>query len=120
MKNIDFYQRIAIVGAKIPPGKVTTYGQLALLCGQPNNSRQVGYALSRGKMGREFPAYKVVNGRGYLSGAASFAAPDLQRELLVADGIEVKDNKVSLKRYGWHHTLEEAERFYNLFLQMGI
>lgn len=121
MKNINFYKRIAVVGADIPAGKVVTYGQLALLCGKPNNARQVGYALNRGRMGRDFPAYKVVNGQGYLSGAASFARPDMQKKLLESEGIEVKkNNRVNLKKYGWHYTLADAERFYALFLQMDI
>ena len=44
---MDFYKRLALVGSQIPCGKVATYGQLALLCGRPRNSRQVGYALNR-------------------------------------------------------------------------
>ena len=45
---MDFYRRLALAGEAIPFGKVATYGQLALLCGRPRNSRQVGYALNRG------------------------------------------------------------------------
>ena len=118
---MNFYKRIAAVGKHIPKGKVTTYGQLALLCGKPNNARQVGYALNRGRIGKDFPAYRVVNGQGYLSGAAAFEAPDMQRRLLEADGVEVmKNNRIDLKVFGWHSTIEEAEFFYDLFLEMGI
>ena len=121
MKNYDFYKRIAVAGADIPAGRVVTYGQLALLCGKPGNARQVGYALSRVRMGRDFPAYKVVNGQGYLSGAALFATPDMQKKLLESEGIEVmENNRVNLKKYGWHHTLADAERIYKLFLHLGI
>lgn len=42
---MDFYQKLRIVCNEIPHGKVATYGQIALLCGKPKNSRQVGYGL---------------------------------------------------------------------------
>ena len=42
---MNFYQRVALVCSRIPRGCVATYGQVALLCGKPKNSRQVGYAL---------------------------------------------------------------------------
>jgi len=44
---MDFYQRVTIVCQAIPSGKVATYGQIALLCGCPRNSRQVGYGLNK-------------------------------------------------------------------------
>ena len=50
---MDFYQRLELVGKQIPKGFVTTYGQLALLCGKPGNARQVGYALREGRAGKE-------------------------------------------------------------------
>lgn len=42
---MDFYQKMGIVCKQIPYGTVATYGQIALLCGKPKNSRQVGYGL---------------------------------------------------------------------------
>ena len=44
---MDFYERVRFVVNHIPYGKAATYGQIALLCGKPRNSRQVGYALNR-------------------------------------------------------------------------
>lgn len=66
---MDFYRRLALAGEAIPFGKVATYGQLALLCGRPRNSRQVGYALNRGLAGEKLPAHRVVNSQGLLTGA---------------------------------------------------
>ena len=85
---MDFYQRAGIVCRSIPRGKVASYGQIALLCGKPKNARQVGYALNRGKLGEEVPAHRVVNGRGRLTGAASFDTFDMQRNLLEGEGVE--------------------------------
>ena len=83
---MDFYRRLALAGEKIPCGRVATYGQLALLCGKPRCSRQVGRALKYGLAGSAFPAYRVVNSRGILSGASSFDTPDMQKLLLEAEG----------------------------------
>jgi len=107
----DFYDRVGIVCRSIPERKVATYGQIALLCGKPKNSRQVGYALKMGLAG-DVPAYRVVNSRGILSGAFHFDMPDLQKILLTEDGVEVvwtpEGWKTDLKRYQWKNTMEEA------------
>lgn len=116
---MNFYQKLAIVGAHIPYGKVATYGQLALLCGKPHNFRQVGYGLNRGLCGRNFPAHRVVNAQGILSGASSFETADMQRILLEAEGVEVKNNQVDLNIYGWSNTLDDALLFTRLFESEG-
>ena len=123
-KNFDFYRRAAIVCRAIPYGKAATYGQIALLCGKPKNARQVGYALSRGRLGEGIPAHRVVNSRGILSGAAAFETDDMQRRLLEAEGVETEyaeDGwRVDLKRDGWHNTMEEALRFRQIFEEQEI
>lgn len=68
--DMDIYRRIGLVCSRIPRGRVATYGQIALLCGKPGNSRQVGYALKKGLAGEDVPAHRVVNAAGILSGAA--------------------------------------------------
>ena len=108
---MDFYKRIGIVCRRIPPGHVATYGQIALLCGKPRNSRQVGYGLRKGLAG-EVPAFRVVNSKGILSGAFHFETADLQKILLQEDGVEVSWTpdgwRVDLKQFGWKNTMEEA------------
>lgn len=109
---VDFYKRMSLVCARIPEGKVATYGQIAMLCGRPKNSRQVGYALNRGLAGEYVLAHRIVNAKGILSGAAAFDLPDLQKQLLESERVEVTGvsgcRRVDLKRYGWKNTLEEA------------
>lgn len=111
---MNFYERMHVVCQAIPEGKVASYGQIALLCGKPKNSRQVGYVLKMGLAG-DVPAHRVVNGKGELSGAYHFEMPDLQKILLQEEGVDVKWNgkcwQVDLKVYGWKHTLEDAEKF---------
>lgn len=116
---MDIYKRIGIVCQQIPVGKVATYGQIALLCEKPQNSRQVGYALKKGLAGENIPAYRVVNSRGILSGAVYFETHDMQKLLLEEEGVAVdlRDSVwcVDLKRYGWQNTLEDVYRLQILF-----
>lgn len=116
---MEFYKRVGIVCRNIPKGKVATYGQVALLCGKPKNPRQVGYALKHGLAGKDVPAYRVVNGKGILSGAAYFETFDMQRMLLEAEGVRVAWTnygwKASLKEYGWKNTMEDALYLKELF-----
>lgn len=118
---MDFYKRVSIVCGRIPPGCVATYGQIALLCGKPRNSRQVGYALNRGLAGETAPAHRVVNAGGILSGAAAFETYDMQKLLLEQEGVAVSRTpdgrrwRVDLKQYGWKHTMEEALQFGQAF-----
>lgn len=108
---MNFYQKMNIVCNAIPYGKVATYGQIALLCGKPGNSRQVGYGL-RENLAGDVPAHRVVNAKGELSGAAYFEYNDMQKILLQEEGVEVTWNGkmwvVNLREYGWQNTMEEA------------
>ena len=117
---MDFYKRVGITVRTVPEGKVATYGQIALLCGKPKSARQVGYALNRGLAG-EVPAHRVVNSQGYLTGAASFEHPDLQRMLLEEEEVLVSaEGRVDMKRDGWKNTLEDALRLKEIFERDGI
>ncbi|MCD7993495.1 MAG: MGMT family protein [Clostridia bacterium] len=117
---MDFYKRVGITVRAVPEGKVATYGQIALLCGKPKNARQVGYTLNRGLAG-EVPAHRVVNSQGYLTGAASFEHPDLQRMLLEEEEVLVStEGRVDMKRDGWKNTLEDALRLKEMFEREGI
>ena len=117
--KMDFYRRMRIVCMAIPEGKVATYGQIAMLCGRPRNSRQVGYGLKKDLAGPDVPAHRVVSGSGVLSGAVHFQIPGLQQELLGREGVAVSWNGkvwcVDLKKYGWSTGPEDAERFRQLF-----
>lgn len=112
---VDFYRRVGVVLRAVPEGHVVTYGQIALLCGRPKNARQVGYALKNDLSG-QVPAHRVVNGQGFLSGAASFDYPGLQKQLLMDEGVAVSpDNRVDLKKFGWRNTLKDAMGFLDEF-----
>ncbi len=96
----QFLAQIFAVIQQIPPGKVTTYGEVAKLAGYPGYARHVGKALGRLPEGSRLPWFRVVNSQGRIS----LTGDDLarQRAQLLADGVEVNaSGKVSLKLYRW-------------------
>ena len=62
MKNS--FELIYDVVRRIPRGKVATYGQIAMLAGNPRWSRVVGYALHVNPDPAHIPCYRVVNRLG--------------------------------------------------------
>ncbi len=84
----------------IPKGKVATYGQVAEMAGDRKMARAVGNALHRNPDPETIPCYRVVNAKGELAGQFAFGGADEQAKRLRADGIEVENGKVNLKKYG--------------------
>jgi len=64
------YQRIYSVVARIPRGRVATYGQVARLAGLAGHARLVGYALSALDEGSRIPWHRVINAKGRISSRA--------------------------------------------------
>lgn len=93
-------KRIYDAVCNIPKGKVATYGQVAALAGNLKMSRAVGNALHKNPDPDRIPCYRVVNSKGELSGAFAFGGKNVQAERLMADGIEVVNGRVDLKKYG--------------------
>lgn len=87
MKNQGFRQAALAVVARIPRGKVTTYGRIAEAMGYPRRARQVGVALAHASSAGEYPCHRVVNRDGYLSGGWAFGHPELMRQLLEEEGV---------------------------------
>lgn len=93
-------KRIYEAVKKIPKGCVATYGKVAEMAGNPRMSRAVGNALHKNPDPEHIPCYRVVNSEGELAGAFAFGGENVQKKLLEADGIEVINGKVDLKKYG--------------------
>ncbi len=92
-------KRIYEAVKRIPQGTVATYSQVAKMAGNEKMCRAVGNALHKNPDPEGIPCYRVVNASGKLSGAFAFGGPTVQQELLEADGIEVVNGKVDLKKY---------------------
>ena len=93
-------KRIYEAVKKIPKGRVASYSQIAELAGDRKMARAVGNALHKNPDPASIPCYRVVNARGELAGAFAFGGEGVQADLLKADGIEVINGKVDLKKYG--------------------
>ena len=93
-------KRIYEAVKKIPKGKVATYAEVAEMAGNKKMSRAVGNALHKNPDPKHIPCFRVVNSKGGLAPAFAFGGEDEQRKRLEEDGVEVKDGKVDLKKYG--------------------
>ncbi|MCX6150021.1 MAG: MGMT family protein [Ignavibacteriales bacterium] len=97
----DFFDRVYKVVAKIPYGKVTTYGAIAEVCGLKSSARTVGWALN-GAKDSGLPCHRVVNRFGALTGKIHFGSSDLMQELLRSEGVEFNnDGCVLMEKYFW-------------------
>ena len=93
-------KRIYDAVKKIPKGCVATYGQVAEMAGDRKMARAVGNALHKNPDPENIPCYRVVNSKGELAGAFAFGGANVQADRLRADGIEVENDRVDLKKYG--------------------
>jgi methylated-DNA-protein-cysteine methyltransferase-like protein len=103
LKISPAYQKIYNVIAKIPLGKVATYGQVADLAGMKGHARLVGYALHHLPHNSLLPWHRVINSSGKISYAISrYAYDNLQRRLLEAEGILFdQEGQIDLNRFRW-------------------
>ena len=101
-------KRIYEAVRRIPKGKVATYGTVATMAGNPRMSRAVGNALHKNPDPEHIPCHRVVNAKGELADAFVFGGPGVQQSRLEAEGIEVKDGRVDLKKYGYTDTITQT------------
>lgn len=95
-------ERIYAVVAGIPPGRVATYGQVAVLAGVRGHARQIGYALHALPAGSDLPWHRVINARGEISVRSEAGAGFEQRSRLEAEGVTFDARgRVDLARYRW-------------------
>lgn len=104
-KSPNFYESVYHVVKKIPKGKVTTYGHIALLLGNPRAARAVGYALNSLKKDREseIPWQRVINRQGRISFKGDSFRADLQKKILQSEGVffDLGDDQLDFDKYGW-------------------
>ena len=108
MSNSTSYARIYAVVARVPEGRVVTYGQVAELAGLPGQARQVGYALHALPSGSDLPWHRVINARGEVSRRAELGWEGFQRQLLEEEGVIFDcHGRIELDRYRWDPPLGE-------------
>lgn len=87
----------------IPAGKVITYGQLAALAGLPGAARLAGTVLCGLPENTDLPWHRVINAQGKFSLPPDTAAYKKQWQRLQAEGVEIKNGKISLRIYGYNN-----------------
>jgi len=97
----SFYERVWAVVAQIPPGRVTTYGDVAQHLGRRGAARTVGWALNAA-IGSDLPCHRVVNRYGALTGKRHFETPDVMEERLRSEGVTfTEEGHVDLDKHRW-------------------
>jgi len=83
--------------AKVPPGKVTTYGLIAKDLFLPT-PRLVGKILHTNPDSAKYPCHRVVFSDGKLAPSYAFGGAEVQRKKLLKEGVLFKKEKVDLKK----------------------
>lgn len=100
------WSRYYAIVRRVPRGRVTTYGAVALLAGRPRAARQVGFAMAalRGAA-HGVPWQRVLGARPRGRAAVSILDPmgaAVQRALLEAEGVAFDARgRVDLAAHGW-------------------
>jgi methylated-DNA-[protein]-cysteine S-methyltransferase len=92
--GMTFAQRVWAITARIPAGKVATYGQIARVLGG-RAFRAVGMALNRNPFAPAVPCHRVVGSDGALVGFASGVRK--KHQLLSQEGVQLVKGKVVLR-----------------------
>ena len=100
-RRSNFFDKVYKIVAKIPYGKVATYGDIAEACGIRSSARTVGWALN-GAKDSGLPCHRVVNRFGALTGKLHFGSYEIMEDLLRSEGVRFdKEGCVILKDFLW-------------------
>jgi methylated-DNA-protein-cysteine methyltransferase-like protein len=104
----DIHARVFAAIAAIPRGRVASYGAIAARAGLPGRARLVGRLLGEVPDGMELPWFRVLRASGHIAlppGSRGFRE---QCRLLRAEGVEVKNGRVPLSRFGLDADVDRA------------
>lgn len=72
--------------SKIPPGKISTYGDIAKALGHPKAARAIGRIIANNPNPISIPCHRVVKSNGEIGGYAY--GEQRKREILEMEGIK--------------------------------
>lgn len=99
--NTALSQRIKAVINSIPRGTVATYGQIAMLAGNPRASRAVFWILSSSSEKENLPWHRVINSTGRISLKPGMGF-EQQQALLRLENVAVEEEgNIDLQKYQW-------------------
>lgn len=90
---MNTFEKIYEVVKRIPEGKVASYGQIAAAAGNPRWSQVVGYALHVNPEPMVIPCHRVVKKNGRVAEGFAFGGENVQRDLLMSEGVAFLDDK---------------------------
>ena len=103
----SFFKDVYKVVRKVPFGRVTSYGSIANYLGDPRGARVVGWAMNNSHNLKNFPAHRVVNRNGLLTGKNHFKGTNLMEQLLINEGIKIKNDKIiNFDKFFWDPSKE--------------
>ena len=92
-----FAHRVLQILRRIPPGRVATYGDVAVLAGRPGAARAVGNIM-RAAHNPGLPYHRIVAANGRVGGYGS--SPELKVGLLRAEGLVIARGRI--RRFADH------------------
>ena len=91
-RDMSFNEKVWALTARVPRGKVATYGEIARALGT-QAYRAVGNALNKNPYAPAVPCHRVVGSDGKLTGDAGGLAK--KKKMLEQEGVSISDGKVS-------------------------
>lgn len=77
---------------KVPPGRVTTYGELAKSVGLANGQRAIGRIMGNNPYPGIVPCHRVIRSDGDIGGYAYGRGS--KRKMLAKEGVQITKDKV--------------------------
>ena len=94
VRGMNFNQKVWAMTARVPRGKVCTYGDIAKALGT-KAYRAVGNALNRNPYAPGVPCHRVVGSNGSLTGFAGGIAK--KQRLLTEEGVRCRKGRVDVR-----------------------
>ncbi len=77
---------------EVPPGQVTTYGELAKAIGLKNGQRAIGRIMNNNPYPVIVPCHRVIMSNGKIGGYAY--GEKIKKNMLQKEGVEIKNGKI--------------------------
>ena len=77
---------------EVPPGHVTTYGELAKAIGLKNGQRAIGRIMNKNPYPVIVPCHRVIMSNGKLGGYSY--GEKIKKNMLQKEGVKIKNGKI--------------------------